>query len=63
MSTYRFEINMDKKCAECGKGGATGSGICLSCATRAISGGTMKSHEGRSVQATIRAADKKWSRP
>ena len=53
MTHYRFEINMDNKCAECGKGGATGSGICLSCATMAISGGKMKSAEGRSVQARI----------
>lgn len=43
-------INMDKKCAECGKGGAAESGICLSCTSKAITGRTMRSEVGRAVQ-------------
>ena len=43
-------IDMDKRCAECGKGGATDSGICLRCATQAISGKAMRSREGQIVQ-------------
>jgi hypothetical protein len=63
MSHYRFEINMDKKCVECGKGGAAGSGLCMPCATKAIVGKVMKSPEGRAVQARIRDAEIKRSRP
>lgn len=43
-------INLDKKCGECGKGGAADSGICMSCTTKAISGRSMKSAAGRAVQ-------------
>jgi len=48
-------INMDKKCAECGKPGAANSGICMRCATKAISGKTMKSPQGRAVQQRMAA--------
>jgi len=43
-------INMDKECAECGKGGAADSGICLHCTSRAITGRVMKSQEAKAVQ-------------
>lgn len=44
-------IDMDKRCAECRKPGALGSGICIRCATKAMDGKkTMKSREGRAVQ-------------
>lgn len=43
-------INLDAKCAECGKGGAAASGICLACTNRAIRGMKMKSVPGRGVQ-------------
>ena len=43
-------IDMDKRCAECGKPGATGSGICLPCATKAMSGKAMRSLAGQAVQ-------------
>ena len=43
-------IDMDKRCAECGKPGATGSGICLPCATKAMSGKAMRSPAGKAVQ-------------
>ena len=32
-------INEDKKCAKCGKGGATGGGLCMTCATKKIEAG------------------------
>lgn len=44
-------IDMNKKCAECGKPGACGSGICMRCATRAINPASqMRSPQGRAVQ-------------
>jgi len=48
-------IEMDKKCSECRKGGATGSGICLSCASRAVQGKPMKSPEGKAAQKRVQA--------
>lgn len=47
-------INMDKKCAECGKMGASGSGICISCVAKAMEGKPMKSKVGKAVQDRIR---------
>jgi hypothetical protein len=49
---------MDKKCAECGKGGAVASGICIRCTTKAITGNTMKSWQGKAVQERARLAKK-----
>lgn len=43
-------VDLAKKCAECGKGGAVASGICLGCSAKAVSGRTMKSETGRAVQ-------------
>ena len=44
-------IDMDKKCAECRKHGALGSGLCMRCAGNAMDGNrAMKSREGRSLQ-------------
>lgn len=51
MSIPMITINLDKKCAECGKGGAVGNGICLCCTNKAIMGKPMKSLTGRAVQA------------
>lgn len=46
-----LNIDMDKKCAECGKGGATGCGLCLKCCTKAMDfGRVMKSPQGRALQ-------------
>lgn len=50
MSAVTITIDMDKKCAECGKGGAVPSGICMKCTTKAISNKPMKSWQGRAVQ-------------
>jgi len=44
-----FTIDMDKKCAECGGGGAQPSGLCMSCATKAIQCKPMKSSIGKAV--------------
>lgn len=49
MDTPIITIDLDKKCAECGKGGAAPSGICLKCTGKAISGKQMKSWQGRAV--------------
>lgn len=46
-------VNMDKKCAECGKGGAADNGICLACTGKAISGKPMRSATGRAVAARV----------
>jgi hypothetical protein len=44
-------IDMDKRCDECGKGGALESGICIRCASKALKPKPMKSARGRMVQA------------
>lgn len=46
-SIHTIDIDLDKKCKECGKGGATPSGFCLGCVNKAIGGKTMKTVEGR----------------
>lgn len=50
MSGLTINVNMDTKCHECRKPGATDSGICLMCASKALRGKTMKSDAGRAVQ-------------
>ena len=47
-------IDMDKRCAECRKPGASGSGICIRCVAKAIDPKRkMRSAEGQSVQRRI----------
>lgn len=48
--TPTFTVDLGKKCAECGKGGAAPNGLCLSCVNRAIRGKPMRSSAGRDVQ-------------
>ena len=49
--TPTITIEMDKKCLECGKGGATDCGICLKCVTAAITGKKqMHTEAGKTVQ-------------
>ena len=43
-------IDFDVPCKECGKGGATPCGLCLACATKAMSGKPMKSATGKAMQ-------------
>ena len=51
MSKYTLTIDMDKKCAECGKGGALPSGICLKCTTTAAySQKPLKSLQAKAVR-------------
>lgn len=46
-----LSINLDAKCAECRKGGATPSGLCLRCCTKAMDRNrAMKSPQGRALQ-------------
>jgi hypothetical protein len=45
-----IEVDMNKHCAECGKGGAAQNGLCMSCSGRALSGRVMKSEIGKAVQ-------------
>ena len=49
--TTIITIEMDKKCAECGKGGRAGNGLCLSCSAKALKKSTrMKSAAGIAAQ-------------
>jgi hypothetical protein len=54
MANLTINIDMGKKCAECGKGGAVDSGICLACTTKVIKGKPMKSPIGRAVAARFK---------
>lgn len=48
---YTVTIDMDKKCLECGKGGAVPNGLCLKCTTKAMNpAAKMKTSVGRAVQ-------------
>ena len=49
----QITIDMDKKCPECRKGGATQNGLCLGCITKSLVGKPMKSDLGRRHQAQI----------
>ena len=49
MAATTFTVDMDKKCVECGKGGATPSGLCLRCARNALDQKPMRSPAGRAV--------------
>jgi hypothetical protein len=49
-------INMDKPCAECGKGGAANSGICLQCTVKALDRRPMKSAAGKAVARRIQGS-------
>ena len=53
-----IDINMDRECAECRKGGATGSGICLGCTAKAMHDKPLRSEIGRAVQKRIHEAMK-----
>lgn len=39
MSIVTIDINLDRKCSSCGKGGATQNGRCLSCIAKGIRNG------------------------
>lgn len=49
---YTVTIDLDKKCAECGKGGAVPNGLCLKCTTKAVyTTKPIKSAQARAVRA------------
>ena len=48
--TFTLNIDMDKRCPECGKMGAVGDGICLKCSVKAMSDKPMKSKTGQAAQ-------------
>jgi hypothetical protein len=49
MTTITIDLN--RKCAECGKGGAVDNGLCLSCTGNALNPKRrMKSWQGQAVQ-------------
>jgi hypothetical protein len=50
MTNLTINIDMDRKCAECGKGGAADSGLCLTCASKTLADKPMRSAIGRAVQ-------------
>lgn len=54
MSGLTINVDLNKKCVECGKGGAVDSGICLACTSKALSGKAMKSPAGRGVAMRFR---------
>ena len=54
MATATIHIDIDKKCHECGKGGAAPSGLCMKCTANALTSKPMKSTTGRAVQARLR---------
>lgn len=54
MIDFTITIDMDKKCAECRKGGAVGCGLCLKCVARAYKPKPMKSSEGRAMQERVK---------
>ena len=43
-------LDSDKKCAECGKGFAAPSGLCMRCTGKAVSGKPMLSSTAQAVQ-------------
>ena len=36
MKPVIINVDLDKKCKRCGKGGATDSGVCLACIAKAV---------------------------
>lgn len=39
MTNFTVNVDLDAKCKRCGKPGATQSGVCLKCITKAIKNG------------------------
>ena len=50
-TNVKIVIDMDRDCAECGKGGALPTDLCLRCTTKAIEGKRpMKSWQGQGMR-------------
>ena len=50
MTAPAVTLHIDRRCAECGSDGATGTGLCLACTCDAMEWRPMKSAAGRVVQ-------------
>lgn len=51
-----INVQMGRKCAECGKGGATDNGLCLKCTMKTMAPKhSMKSQTGRAIQSRWQA--------
>lgn len=53
---HTINIDLDKKCAECGKGGAVDSGICLACTIKVFGKAKLKSTQAQAIRARLRGA-------
>ena len=47
---HEITVNLDTKCAECGKGGSCANGLCLGCTAKALANKPMKSKVGQAVR-------------
>lgn len=55
MARLVININMDRRCAECGKqAGVAENGLCLGCVSKAVQGKPMRSDVGKAVAARVR---------
>lgn len=52
--TLTINIDLEKRCVECGGPGALANTLCMGCTGKAIRGGRMKSPAGRDVAARAR---------
>ena len=50
MTAPTITLHADRRCAECGRPGATSTGICLACTVEVLEGKPMKSTAGQVVQ-------------
>lgn len=56
MAEHVINLDMDKKCAECGKGGSAECGLCLGCVGKAMNfKRPMKSQRGLAMQTLLLA--------
>ena len=53
-TTTTIVIDMDKKCVECGRGGALPTDLCIRCTTKIIEGKRPTTWQGRAMK-------KRWS--
>jgi hypothetical protein len=49
-----IDINLDKRCVECGKGGATQNALCLKCWTKVMSEQPLRSELARGLRVRLR---------
>lgn len=49
--TVTVEVDLDRKCLECHKGGATQSGVCLTCIAKAMGDAPLNSSAAKAMRA------------